>query len=342
MQVIAADVPGDPIGCRRPLLGFAGAIVRYLSKAYALEVPRMASPAIVIHAGQVPTNDARVIVKVKARSNGTLSTRILLPNPATADVGKCALEVAKAFFRFHSGAQEMPEWVVQGAMRAADGNTRHADVLFVLELWTKGRLPYFPALCTDLRTARGRAAALPGYMAAWMKEKKLFAPTLKRLADGEKWDGRRLAEALTGETDPFKQDRASDERMMKLLRGVLTPGRPSQWDCRVFASRLMLYPQCFDSLSKTGAPLPFRTAAITNLRTNPVVRASALRKARELPFYALGRGDGLGAAARAYQVFLFELAGGKSEREKLEDLLDEADTLFGRAFEDVRQGRDRM
>ena len=341
IQVIAPDVPGDPVGFRRPLLGFASGIVRDLSKTYSLEMPRVASPAITLHAGQVTTNDARVIVKTKVRSNGTLSTRILLPNPATADVEKCALEVAKAFFRFHSGEHEVPEWVVQGAMRAADATTRHDDILFVMELWARGRLPYFPALCTDLRVARGRAAALPGYVAAWIKEKKLFAPILKRLANGEKWDGGKLAEELTGEKEPFRQDCASDERLMKLMRGVLTPGSPSRWDFNVFASRLLLYSPFFDTISANGAPMSFRTVATTCLRTNSVVRAAAAWKARELPFYALGRGDGLGEAARAYQAFLFELANGKSERERLEDLLDVAEAKFGKAYEENRKNGNR-
>ena len=341
VQVIAPDVPGDPIGYRRPLLGFASGVVRDLSRTYSLETPRVAAPAITLHVGQVATNDARVIVKTRVRSNGTVATRILLPNPATADVDKCALEVAKAFFRFHSGENEVPEWVVQGAMRAADAATRHDDVLFVLELWARGRLPYFPALCTDLRTARGRASALPGYVAAWIKEKKLFKPILDRLAGGRKWDGRWLAAELTGEKDPFRQDRASDERLMKLMRGVLTPGRPSQWDFNVFASRLLLYSPIFDTISANGAPVSFRTAASTCMRTNFAVRAAAMRKARELPFYALGRGDGLGDAARAYQAFLFELAKGETERERLEDLLDAADVKFGKAYEENRKNGNR-
>ena len=51
---------------------------------------------------------------------------------------------------------------IVGALRCVDEDVRRADQRFVLTLWSDGRLPFFPALCSDLRVTKGAAAALPG------------------------------------------------------------------------------------------------------------------------------------------------------------------------------------
>ena len=223
--------------------------------------------------------------------------------------------------------------MAQGAVRAANAETAHDDTRFVLGLWSQARLPYFPALCTDMRKAKGAGAALSGYLVAWMKEKHLVKPTLDNLAAGKPWDGRHLAEDLTGETEPFLQDRASDERFARLTRAVLSPGYASDWDLLVFTSRLLLYPPVFDR--RHGLAYTFRDAVdLAAERKN--VREAAWQKAREMPFCAIGRGDALADVAMSYRTFLVAAAQGKPA-EELKPLLEAADSKMNAILEERKQ-----
>lgn len=341
--VLAADVPGDPYGFRLPILQFASGLVRDLEHAYKLKMPKRDGFGIFVNVGDGRTNDVRVLSRRVRRTGGGLQTRIVLPSPGYSDLEELRFAVAQAYFRawiFRNGGStnELPEWVVQGMVRAASGETLDADTHFVLDLWSQARLPYFPALCTDLRKVYGPAGALPGYLVGWMKEKRLVQPILDRLAAGQPWDGKRLAEELTGETEPFLQDRASDERLARLSRAVLTPGRASDWDLTVFTSRLLLYPPFFD---RTGVHAwTFRQAAALAAE-NAAVREAAWQKAREIPFCAIGRGDALANAAMGYREFLVAAAKGKAV-EELVPLLDAADGKMKAILEEKRNedGRD--
>ena len=282
--VLAADVPGDEVGFRLPILQFVSGQVRGLERAYKLQMPRREGIGIFVNVGDGRTNDTRVIARRTRRPGGDVQTRIVLPSPGFSDLDELRFAVAQAYFRawiFRNGGStnELPEWVVQGAVRAANAETAHDDTRFVLGLWSQARLPYFPALCTDMRRARGAGASLSGYLVAWMKEKHLVKPLLDNLAAGKPWDGRHLAAELTGETDPFLQDRASDERFARLTRAVLSPGRASDWDLSVFTSRLMLYPPVFDR--RDGLSYTFREAMDLAAERQDV-REAAWQKAREI------------------------------------------------------------
>ena len=75
VKVVAADVPGDPMGFRLPILQFVTRNLRDLEKAYKLEMPRRAESGLVIHALDGRTNDTRVIVRTMRRDD-TLVTRV--------------------------------------------------------------------------------------------------------------------------------------------------------------------------------------------------------------------------------------------------------------------------
>ena len=334
VKVVAADVPDDPVGFRLPILQFATRNLRDLEKAYKLEMPRRAEPGIVIYAQDGRTNDTRVVVRAMRR-NATLVTRVWLPSPGFSDLDQLRFELTRAYLRAwidraapHGVTPgELPDWVAQGALRAANMQTVHDDIRFVLKLWSEARLPFFPALCSDLRVAKGPAAALPGYVVAYVRERHLFKRTLERLASGMSWDGVWLAEQLTGEKDPSEQDRVSDERLARLSRAVLSPGRASAWDVQVFASRLRLYPLAFDrSVGTQGSSCSFAEAA-ERAAADEHVRAAAMQKAREMPMYVIGRGEELMAIGEAYRKFLLAVARGEPAAE-LKALLQEADARF--------------
>ncbi len=336
--VLAADVPGDEVGFRLPILQFVSSQVRDLERAYKLQMPRRDGIGIFVNVGDGRTNDTRVVARRTRRPGGDVQTRIVLPSPGFSDLDELRFAVAQAYFRawiFRNGGStnELPEWVVQGAVRAANAETAHDDTRFVLGLWSQARLPYFPALCTDMRKAKGAGAALSGYLVAWMKEKHLVKPLLDHLAAGKPWDGRRLAAELTGETDPFLQDRASDERFARLTRAVLSPGRASKWDLSVFTSRLLLYPPVFDR--GNGLSYTFREA-VDLAADRRSVREAAWQKAREIPFCAIGRGDALADVAMSYREFLVAAAQGKPADE-LKPLLDAADGKMNAILEEQKK-----
>lgn len=334
VKVVAADVPGDPMGFRLPILQFATRNLRELEKAYKLEMPRREAPGLVIYALDGKTNDTRVIAR-SARRDATFATRVWLPSPGFSDLDQLRFEIARAYLcawidrAAPRGVTpgELPDWVVQGALRAADSQTAHDDVRFVLNLWSSARLPYFPALCSDLRVAKGAAAALPGFVVGYVRERHLFKKMLERLASGASWDGAWLAEQLTGEKDPAEQDRASDERLARLSRAVLSPGRASAWDVQTFASRLRLYPAAFDRTIGAQGPSCSFAEAVGQAATNVYVRAAAAQKAREMPLYVIGRGEEMKAVGEAYRKFLLALARGEPPAE-LKALLQEADALL--------------
>ena len=334
VKVVAADVPGDPMGFRLPILQFATRNLRELEKAYKLEMPRREAPGLVIYALDGKTNDTRVIARA-ARRDATFATRVWLPSPGFSDLDQLRFEIARAYLRAWIDRAaprgvtpgELPDWVVQGALRAADSQTAHDDVRFVLNLWSSARLPYFPALCSDLRVAKGAAAALPGFVVGYVRERHLFKKMLERLASGASWDGAWLAEQLTGEKDPAEQDRASDERLARLSRAVLSPGRASEWDVQTFASRLRLYPAAFDRAIGAQGPSCSFAEAVDQAATNVYVRAAAAQKAREMPLYVIGRGEEMKAVGEAYRKFLLALARGEPPAE-LKAQLQEADALL--------------
>jgi len=330
IRVVAEDNPRDEVGFRLPILAYAGKTLDAISKAFNIKRTRVTEPGLVIYAMDGRTNDTRVIIRPETRKNGSKVVKIFLPSPGYSDLEELRVGIARSFL-----GDGLPDWVVQGVLRCEDDDTRREDERFVLELWSNARLPFFPALCTDLRVGKGRAAALPGYMAGWIRERKL----LKKLAE-EKWDGTRLAELLTGETNPMMQDRASDERLARLARSVLQPGECGLWELNFFNSRLSLYSPVFNvKMVRGGYSCPFRDAIGEN-GTNLLVRAVALSKAREVPLYALGRGDEMHDVAQAYTLFLLSVAGGE-ETSKLNALLDGANSRLEKAYEKRRKDNHR-
>ena len=345
VMVVAADVPGDEIGFRGPLVQFASGIVRSLGKTLSIpELPRRREASLIIVAQDGRTNDTRVVVRVTRRRSGPL-TRIWLPSPGYSDIAQLRFEVAKAYFRaavesFRElppppGAPppaDVPDWLVEGALRLTDIEQARADMRSVLEGWSGGYFPFFPSLCAQANVP----SVLAGYLAGWLKEKALYKALLMDYAAGRAWRADDFATKLTGCTEAVEQDAASDRRLLRLLRKVISPGRTSRTDLRIFASRLLLYPPFYDKMF-TGCHIgcTFR-AAVTLASEDLEVRRAAARKAQEVPLYAIGRGEELQQASLAYRDFLVALADGE-DSERLMALLDAADVKLALAEEAVRK-----
>ncbi len=333
IKVYAHDDLSDPVGFRTPILRFVTSTVQGLAEDLKLDIPR-GNTGIIVYAMEGKTNDTRVLSKVIRRNEG-VRTKIWLPSPGYSDIGRFRFEIAKAFFRScidnaadaklkRRALPELPEWVVQGALRSMDVNSERYDAYYVLDLWSNASLPFFPVLCSDLQYTQSPVVSLSGYIVSWMKERHIFRKHLMRLSEGREWSGKLLAEDLTGTKNPVEQDKVSDERLAKLTRGVLTPGIATPWDLRVFTSRLFLYSPVFGRGNGTlWNSCTFRDAAKW-ASEDAAVRKAAFTKMKEIPFSAIGRGEALSDVSIDYVKFLVGVARGDSADDLLL-LLNKAD-----------------
>lgn len=116
-----------------PVARFAGDTFDALSRAARRPLRRAASPALVVHLGDVRTNRADVIVRV-ATNGASVVTRLFLPNPATADLETFRAEVARAYFRSAEGRETTAADALE-AWRMTDPDYRVARELRRLEGW---------------------------------------------------------------------------------------------------------------------------------------------------------------------------------------------------------------
>ncbi len=321
------------MGFRLPLLRFTAQCIQELEHAYGLEMPREAGRGLVVHALEGQTNDVRVIARV-VRHDGHILTRLWLPSPGFTSLDALKFEIVQAYFRAwvdrHRAPEatgepdEIPRWLAFGALRARSADGAHDDIRSVLELWSEKQLPAFPGFVEDLKIVSYQDAVLAGFLAAWVKEKKAFPAILERLAAGEAWETPAFIAQLTGERESPAAERVFKERLVRLSRAVLSPGRASAWDLKNFRAQLVLDLGDLESASTNGVSTCTFREAIGRVADEPAVRQAAVRKMRELPLYAVRRGEGLAAVSEAYSRFLVMLSRGASA-EKLGPLLDAAE-----------------
>ncbi|MBO7683994.1 MAG: hypothetical protein J6T51_04640 [Kiritimatiellae bacterium] len=134
MVRVFADCPED---MRReyqmPVASFAADTVKSLRRRLPQRSGRCATPGIVIHVGDVRTNDSSVVAR--AVTNGAdVVTRIYVRAPGFADLGRLRLEVVKGFYRRALGTELSDEQAL-AAYRASDPDMRLQDERRRLEDW---------------------------------------------------------------------------------------------------------------------------------------------------------------------------------------------------------------
>ena len=122
---------------QHPVASFAAETVKTLYGGLSVPRRRFASPAIIIHIGDVRTNDTTVAAKV-ATNGAEVVTRIYLRNPATSDIMTLRTEIVKAFVRSLKG-REISDELAERAYRRADPAARVADSREDLERWLAGK-----------------------------------------------------------------------------------------------------------------------------------------------------------------------------------------------------------
>ncbi len=332
VQVFGTDEPEQGGSARGPILHFANRELDAIRRTFSVKNPKRVTPAIVIRAGEVLTNDVRVISS-RETYRGEARTRIYLPSPAHCDLDALRFELAKAFFDSWGG---VPDWFTAGAVRCANSAQAHDDASALVEHWSKGRLPAFGHLVEGASAAGADGGYLAGYLAGWIKERRALPEMLAAPGEENVWDARALAQRLTGETEADAQDRVSDERLVRLSRSVMTPGKASLRDVTLFASHLRLYAGLFSDTFVNGSSACSFREAIELSSVDVTVRLSAYRRLNTLSIWAVGRGDDIEAANFAYLEFLRALVRGEGAA-RLDGLLDEAEAKLETAYENSRK-----
>ena len=122
---------------QHPVASFASDTAAAMYRGLSMKPMRFASPGVIVHIGDVRTNDTRVISKV-SRSDGQVVTRIYLKNPATADLARFRIEIVKAFMRSVKGDEISDDEAVT-VYRRTDPRMRIADNRERLERWLSGK-----------------------------------------------------------------------------------------------------------------------------------------------------------------------------------------------------------
>ena len=128
-------------------------------------------------------------------------------------------------------------------------------------------------------------------------------------------------------------DEEWDEEHLTLMRKVLKVGVASRRDVLTFASRLYLYPPCFNEPFEGGRTSVSFGEAIGLADADPRIRILAREKIVEIAAFGGGRSEELRAAAVAYVEFLRVLSGGESDGKSPEDLLLNANKRLELALE---------
>lgn len=331
VQVFGVDEPeGESL--RGPILHFANRELDLIRRTYSVKNPKRKTSAIIISAGDVLTNDVRVISS-RETFRGETRTRITLPSPTHCDLDALRFELAKAFFDSWGG---VPDWFTAGAVRCANPAVVHDDAATVIEHWSKGRLPGFSRIVAGASLAGADGGYLAGYIAAWIKEKRALPELLIAPREDNVWDADALARLLTGESEPDSQDRVNDERLVRLSRSVMTPGHASLRDVTLFASHLRLYAGLFSDTFANGSSACSFREAIPLSSDDVTVRLAAYGRLNTLSVWALGRGGDIEAANTAYLEFLRALVRGECAA-RLEGLLDDAEAKLETAYENSRK-----
>lgn len=120
-----------------PIGRFAADTVATLYRGTRREPVRFQSPGIVIHVGDVRTNDASVVSRV-VTNDMRVMTRLYVRSPGYADLDRLRLEIVKGFFRSVEG-REVADGEALAVFRASDPAFRVADQRAAVErFWQTG------------------------------------------------------------------------------------------------------------------------------------------------------------------------------------------------------------
>lgn len=315
------------------ILKAASSLVDTLSQESGIEIPRKSNKSknrcaapIVIHVGSGTNEDERVLSKTLQDAAGSPITHIYMPSPGYSDLDEFKKTIAFAWIkayvhrtapaRYTPPVSPVPEWLVDGIVRATDQKTKLRDRVFAIYLWKTGRLPALSKICSLSRTPTEPEKAVAGFITAWMLEKNanksrnVFQTVLDNIASGKGCDGNSIATMLTQRSILEEQEKSFDDYALKISSKVLWPGKASPIDIDNFMRQLSITAPDFGIRFANGQrQFPFHDAA-HSAEADPKARLSAHYLSQRLPYYAIGRGKELEQAGLAYTKFLNAFAAG--------------------------------
>jgi len=335
-RALSVHAPLSQAGYRAPILLFVDRTREELQRATRLKLGTPVCPIEVVVGGK-RDGDTRVLTGRLRDASGAVRERIELPDPEAADLGRFRRAICVALLRAWMVEQggtdatmrDLPVWLIDGAVRYADRETRQADADRALLLWSRACLPPAGELFAFDSQAASREPAVGAVLAAWFIEKRPagnpFETLLRGAAGGAEWSPERAGELLASSVDPSAFDAALDAWLLQKGRQVLKPGVTTDGIARRFRSSLLLcLPDYGTNLNARARLLTFDEAVARAGELE--VRLAAASQTRQVRLAALGRDGTLLAVAGAYERFLIALARGAKEGE-LARLLTEAERL---------------
>jgi len=117
-----------------PVASFVSDVCRKLYAAERKKQLKFAAPGIIVRIGDIRTNMTDVVVRPATRDGGVKFTRIYLPSPSGADIGKLRREVVRAFYRAVDGV-DLDDAGVTKKLRESDPVTRVEDIQSEVAAW---------------------------------------------------------------------------------------------------------------------------------------------------------------------------------------------------------------
>jgi hypothetical protein len=184
---VYADCPAD---MRKeyhlPIAEFISNICRKHYSHSGVKTKRFELPGIIVHIGDVRTNNSAVVSKRTERDDKSRYTRIYIPAPGFANLEKLRNETVKAFYYAVSG-EELDSAGAESKVKMADPYLRAMHVHDELERWRRGEAGDDDEKFLKMsRTVLVPGVSLPKDIVAFSNRLYLYPATYAAPFDGER------------------------------------------------------------------------------------------------------------------------------------------------------------
>ncbi|MFA7172516.1 MAG: hypothetical protein WC340_03730 [Kiritimatiellia bacterium] len=287
-----------------------------------------------IRIGDQSDGDVSVLSQRIRDTKGNLRERIELPDPEAADLTRFRRAIVIAFLRVYmvntggtdATMQDLPNWLIDGAIRYLDGTQRQADLDRAYLLWSHACLPPAAELYAFDSYAAQVEPALAATLAGWFMESRgtLFKKLLKEAANNKSWSPTYIARILA-DSSVEEFDQIMDQRWQTLGHRVASPGVTTAGIMRRFRSELLLFPCDYGMMfNSERAYYTFQEALVAP--EDEDLRRAAMNSSARIRMAAIGRDGMLIAVSEAYVNFLQAFAKGAKPGE-LAKMLHHAESI---------------
>ena len=314
---------------RAPVLMFVSRAREELFRSMRMESSTAILEVII---GNQRDGDTRVLSGRVRLSGGKMGERIELPDPEAADLALLKRSVWMALYRSwlvsvgrsEAVLEQLPAWLVEGAVRRMDPEAWLADVDRSLHLWSRAYLPPAAALLDTASPVIALEPALGVMMASYLMDRRVLPSVtdlsgdvpetfIREVAKGQAWSVERIAELVMGQADVAALDKDFDKWCVGMGRKVLIPGLTTEGTVRRFRSSLLICPSDYGKVFNQKKPwMTFQELAASN--DLAMKKRAATAQMFNVKIAGAGRDGTLLALAEAYSQFLAAVAEGKKPK----------------------------